>query len=216
MDYNALVADANTTGSIKRAINWSRVDSVGILDEAQTWIYARLRVREMQSRADVTIALNATSATLPTRYLDPIKLSIPGYISRIRPTDLDRWESLLPWNQDGTLDQRMPTRYCVFDEVINFNSRSDAAYTAKFLHFKQPAALSASNTTNFLTTRYPTLLRRVCLMFAAEERKDRQIMNESETRALAMIDDIKKEADLQFRGMEADFNWGEESEDVYG
>src|SRR6185369_1635696 len=169
MDYTSLVADENTAGSIKRAINWSRVDSVGILDEAQKWIYARLRVREMQSRADVTIALNATSAALPTGYLDPIKLSIPGYITRIRVTELDRWESLLPWNNDGTLQQNMPTRYCVFDELINFNSQSDAAYTAKFLHFKQPAVLSSGNPTNFLTNRYPTLLRRACLMFAAEE-----------------------------------------------
>lgn len=214
MDYTSLVADENTTGSIKRAINWSRVDSVGILDEAQKWIYARLRVREMQSRADVTIGLNATSATLPTGYLDPIKLGIPGFISRIRNTDLDRFDALLPWNNDGTLQQACPTRFCVFDEVFNFNSRSDLAYTAKCLYFKQPTVLSGGNPTNFLTNRYPTLLRRACLMFAAEERKDRQIWTESEDRALALIADAKAEADMQFRGMEADFNWDEEGGDT--
>lgn len=212
MDYTSLVADETTSGSIKRAINWSRVDSEGILDEAQKWIYAKLRVREMLARDDVDIGEGETAADLPTGYLDPVIMSIPGVIKRVRNTDHDRFQRGLAWDSDGLLPEAVPTRFCVFDDVFNFNSRADDDYTGKILYFKRPTDLSADNPTNFLTIRYPTLLRRACLMFAAEERKDRAMMKESEDRALELIDEVKRESDFQFRGMEIDANWEEEGE----
>lgn len=46
-------------------------------------------------------------------------------------------------------------------------------------------------------------------MFAAEARKEYDSMDRSELKALAMIDDIKKEDDLSWRGLELDFGWEE-------
>jgi hypothetical protein len=207
MDYASLVGDVNTVGSIKRSVNWSRVDAEGILTEAQAWIYARLRVREMMAREDVAIALNATSADLPERFLDPLAFGIPGYIPRLRHTDAERFQRLLAWDTDGLLPIAPPTRWTVFSEAIQLNSRSDAAYTGKMLFYQQPEALSSTNLTNWLTSRYPGLVRRATLMLAAEERKDRAMMTEEETRCLAMIEEIKVEADLSMRGMSMDFGW---------
>lgn len=209
MDYNTLVAGESTLGSIKYHINWSRIDSPAILDEAEKFIYARVRTREMTARTDVTISSTATSAALPTRYLDPIALGIPGYIARMRYRDPERFQQRLGWDQDGLLPEAMPSVYSVFNELIQFNSRSDAAYTGKFLFFQRPASLSGSNTTNWLTDRYPTLVRRTCLMYAAEARKDRGLYDSEQIAVLELIDQMKVEQDLNFRGMEMDFNWEE-------
>ena len=50
-------------------------------------------------------------------------------------------------------------------------------------------------------------MRRVCLMFAAEARKEFDSMDRAEIKAIEMVDQIKVENDLAMRGMELDFNW---------
>lgn len=207
MNYTQLVADVTTAGSIKYHQNWSRLDSDGILDEAEQWIYSKLRVRQMMATDDVAISLAASTAPFPTGYLDPIHLSIPGFISTIKMLDPERFRSQLGWDESAALPEAMPTRWADIDGLIQFNSKADQAYTAKFVFYKTPLALSADNLTNFLTDRFPSLLRRVCLMFASEERKEYESMDRHELKALAMIEEIKKESDLSYRGLEADFGW---------
>jgi hypothetical protein len=207
VDYSTLVAAETTVGSIKYAINYSRIDAAGILTEAQAWIYTRLRVREMISTANVAIADEATTASLPTGFLDPIQFGIPGHMPRIKFKDAETFRAELGWDEDAALPEGPPTRWTVIDETIQFDHKADQAYTAKLAYFKTPTALSASNETNWLTSRYPTLIRRVCTMFAAEARKEYDLMDRSEIKALELIQEIRKESDLIYRGMEADFNW---------
>lgn len=209
MDYATLTGSETTLGSIKYWLNYSRIDADGILDEAEAWIYAKLRVREMRAVADVAIAQGDDDVALPTGFLDPIQFAIPGVINRITLKDIEFFRTTLGWDESAALPEGPPTYWTVFDERIQFNTQADQAYTAKMGYFKTPTALSGSNTTNWLTTRRPTLLRRVCLMFAAEARKEYDSMDRSELKALAMIDDIKKEDDLSWRGLELDFGWEE-------
>jgi hypothetical protein len=209
MDYNTLVASETTVGSLKYAINWSRIDSAGIVAEAEAWIFAKIRVRQMVTESDVAIASGATSAAFPTGYLDPLHLSIPGYVNRLRLLDVERFRSSLAWDQSAELPDGLPTYWADIDGEMQFNAAADQAYTAKFVYFKKPTALGTGNTTNWLTDRYPTLLRRTCLMFAAEARKEYEIMDREEARALQMIEEIKQESDLGLRGFEADFGWEE-------
>lgn len=207
MNYTSLVADHTTEGSIKYWINYSRIDSAGILDEAEKWIYAKLRVRQMTAMGDVAISSAATTAAFPTGYLDPIHLSIPGVISSIKMLDAERFRSQLGWDESAVLPPAPPTRWADFGGLMQFDSKADQAYTAKFVFYKTPDALSGNNLTNFLTDRYPSLLRRVCLMFAAEARKEYDSMDRSEIKAMSLIEDIKKESDMGMRGLEADFGW---------
>lgn len=213
MDYNQLVGSETLTGSIKYAINYSRIDSAGIVAEAEAWIYLRLRVSDMKAVSAVPIVLNDTSLAFPTGYLDPIHFGVPGQISTIRLTDPERFNELLGWDGSAVsvLPLSPPTRWAHFDGRIQLNCRSDAAYSARMTHYKTPTALSPANTTNFLTSKYPTLLRRVCLMFAAEARKEWDTVNTSEVKAMEIIDEIKKTDDLTNRGQELDFNWEENS-----
>lgn len=207
MDYDTLVAAATTTGSIKYHLNYSRIDAASIVDEAEAWIYSRLRVREMRATADVTISSGVNYASLPTGFRDPIHFSIPGYVERIQIKDEETFRSELGWDSSADLPDGPPQRYAIFDELLNFDHDPDQAYTGKMVYFKTPTALSSSNTTNWLTSKYPTLMRRVCLMFAAEERKEYDLMDRNEIKALEMIEQIKKESDMSYRGLEMDFNW---------
>lgn len=207
MNYTTLVANETTVGSIKYAINYSRIDSTGILEEAQAWIYSKLRVRQMTAVADIAIASAASTVAFPTGYLDPLQLSIPGYNSRLRLKDVEWFRSHLGWDQDGVMPEGLPSYWCDFNNLIQLDTKADQAYTAKMVYFKTPLALSASNETNWLTDRYPSLLRRACLMLAAEARKEFDVMDRTEIRAMQMIDEIKVESDFAMRGWEADFNW---------
>lgn len=207
MDYTTLVAAADVPGSIKYAINYSRIDSEGILAEAQAWIYQRVRLSLMIATADVSIALAASTATKPERFLDPIHFSIPGYVPRIALREPDQFRTdLARLLADETLPEGPPT-YWANINGIHFNTASDLAYTAKMVFYQRPEYLADDNETNWLTDRYPSLLRRTCLMLAAEARKEWDTMSQSELRALADIEEIKKEDELNMRGLELDFNW---------
>lgn len=207
MDYNTLVGAETLLGSVKYWINYSRIDSAAIVSEAQGWIYQRLRVAEMRAIAAVPIALNDTTLALPTGYLDPIHFGIPGQIQTIILTDPDRFNQELGWDNNQVLPVAPPTRWCNLNSAIQLNSKSDAAYTGRMTYFKTPTALGIGNTTNFLTTKHETLMRRVCTMFAAEARKEWDTVNANEVKALELIETAKVQGDLEFRGMEMDFNW---------
>lgn len=208
MNYTDLIADKSTDGSIKYWINYTRIDSAGVLDEAEKWIYSKLRIREMQEGpTDIAIAQNATSAALPDRFLDPLHFSIPGYNDDPPYYDINRFWAEAGRDTSGLLPIQMPGCFTIQGTTLLWNARSDVAYTGKLIYYRRPAPLSGANETNFLTDRYPTLLRRVCIMFAAEARKEYDSMDRSELKAVAMLDEIKKESDLAMRGMELDFNW---------
>jgi hypothetical protein len=207
MDYDTLVASKATKGSIRYAINYDPIDPDGILEEAQAWIYARLRVRQMQASASVAIAQGASTAAFPAGYLDPIHFGIPGFVARLRRWDTERFRTYLGFDENATLPTGMPTVWTDYNDLIQLNTVADQAYTASMVFFKTPDALSSSNPTNWLISKYPTLVRRVCLMFAAEARKEYDTFDREEARALQAIEDIKVESDNSLRGLELDMNW---------
>ena len=207
MTYSTLVADKGTVGSIAYHINWSRIDAEGILEEAQAWIYQRIRIQEMLTTTDVPIASGASTAMMPAGFLDQVHFCIPGVMERIAFREPEAFRTELGWDEGAVLPEGPPTRWTRFDEAMNFDHRADRAYTGKLAFYGRPAALSAANETNFLTERYPHLLRRVCLMFAAEARKEQDLMDRMEVRAMQLVQDIRIESDIAMRGVELDFNW---------
>ena len=65
-------------------------------------------------------------------------------------------------------------------------------------------ALSASNETNFLTNRYPQLMRTACVTAAADFQKDDGEYQKGYARLQTLIQAISIENDGQLRGMELD------------
>lgn len=170
MTFTTLTGAKTVEGSIKNWVVRTDTPSTTVLTEAEAWIYERLRVREMMTRETFTFLINTSTLALPSGFLDPI-----GY----RPW---QWGDDLPYvheaayrpstDSTGALTAGEPGHWTIIGTTAYVDVKCSAAFGGDLMYFKQPDALSVSNETNFLTDRYPTLLRRACLMFAWEHARN--------------------------------------------
>src|SRR6476620_4693133 len=72
MTYTTLIASKTTAGSIASWVNYSKLDILAVLDEAQLMLYSMLRTREMISRYVFSMDVGEALTPLPARFLDPI------------------------------------------------------------------------------------------------------------------------------------------------
>lgn len=93
-----------------------------------------------------------------------------------------------------------PTAWGVWDEKIKFNTAFDQAATCKLLYFRQPQLLSATNLSNFVTNRYPNLLRVACLAAAAQFMKDDEEFSKSVQVLTNLVGSIAAADDMSYRG----------------
>lgn len=102
----------------------------------------------------------------------------------------------------NSLIQSTPTIWTIWDEKVKFNSAFDTQTTFKQLYYKAPALLSTSNQSNWLTNRYPTLLRVACLTSAAVFMKDDEEYQKQSTALGNLVQATASENDMGYRGME--------------
>jgi hypothetical protein len=199
MTYTTLIADKTTAGSIKRWVNYSQLDVEQVLVEAQALIYQTLRVREMRYEFDnLALASGDFYAALPSGFLDPIALQdITNNIElQLRPeANIVRARSY----DSGSLIESIPQRYAIYDEKLQFECAYDSAATLNLVGFKKPDDLSESNSTNFLTNRYPHLLRVACLAQAYDFMSNQTKYQNNLTMLSALIDKTNAESDLSYR-----------------
>ncbi len=292
MDYTTLIAAKGTAGSLMNWVNYTKIDPVTILDEAQALIYSQLRVREMRSQRAFFLPAGTSQITLPVGFLDPIgrirfptiSYSIPqkdqSFVTAARTTtpssgalgvdpltttsgsalvnvalanhgfsqgstfslsgaaslngltitgafpvttvvDTDNFTiditSLgeLP-NADGSgggsaiayscdsLISGTPLCWGLWDDTIYFDQALSQDVSAVLNYFRSLPLLSASNQTNFLTSRYPALLRTACQTAAADFMKDDTEYQKCGQRLAALIQSVAAENDGFMRGMEFD------------
>lgn len=178
MDYNTLVAAKGTAGSIADWTNDSRIvnSAPTIVDEAQDVIYRRLRHwRMMPPPVTGTMVTTgfAQPSMVPSDMLEPDYLLITG-TSRYLLQQRTMQEVMAAWSydQNGVLVVQ-PPRIFSFDQTnFNLDSTPDQAYPYALLYYQMPARLSASNTTNFLTTYCTRLMRTTIMMLACEWTKE--------------------------------------------
>jgi hypothetical protein len=192
-EYGTLTGPKSTLGSIRSWVNYELVDVEGVLLDAQAYIYGALRTREMRATAAFSLALNDQTEPLPTGFLEPIKL-IYSTGETIEPKE----ESELIVNR-GEIQSGQPFEYAIYDELFQFEVKADAAYTGTILYWKRSTYLGAQNRTNFLTTRYPNLLRVACLMHAADMVADSEY-ERWKKRTDELIGRANVEADLARKG----------------
>lgn len=172
MDYLTLTASQSTPGSISDWMNDPTIQSTSsyIVDEAQDWIYQRLRHWRMMPPA-VTGLMSTTTNTLtiPADMIEPDFFMVTGVYRRIIPQRTVQ-ELMASWTYDsnGALPVQQPSLYSFDNTNINFDSVADQAYPYAFLYYQSPPRLSATNPTNFLTTKCTRLLRLAIMMMAAE------------------------------------------------
>jgi len=205
MNYSSLVGDKNTAGSIARWVNYSKLDGDVVLAEAQAILFQALRVREMRSRdTSMTVVAGDFAKPLPSGFLDPIYLSDANnnsYDLRT-PQDLLRKRSIDP--STNLPVQGQPLYWSIFDELVQFECSFNQAQSLSLLCFKSQAPLSNSNQTNFLTSRYPHLLRKACVLQAWDFMRNETEYAKAKADLEEAITLVNAEADLVFRSASYD------------
>ncbi len=213
MNYATLTGPKSQVGSIANWVNYSDaiLPLADILTEAQAAIYKSLRVREMVvSDAVLTLAQGALNAPLPADFLDPINVrdlfNIP-----MKARNLSNVKNSRSLDSTGAWVQGYPRRFAFTGTTIEFDCAVDAssAGTYRMDYYGSPAVLSAGNTTNFLTNRYPRLLRYACMAAAADFLNDAARFDRWTQAMLAEIMEIEANDELARRGSEVEPDFSE-------
>jgi hypothetical protein len=93
-----------------------------------------------------------------------------------------------------------PSRWGIWNEQIKFDVALDLPASMKLPYFKQPALLSPTNESNFLTVRYRRLLRQACNTAAADFMKDSTEYQKGVTTLAQLIQSTMATDDLSYRG----------------
>lgn len=134
----------------------------GFIQEGENRIYRDLRVRQMETTFTDTIA-NGTIAT-PASYLEMKYL----YVNASPVTKLQRKDA--EWiylNYPTRSSSGVPKFFAREAETFIFGPYPDSTYTLNGCYYKRQAALSDTNTTNWLITDAPYLILFASLCEAA-------------------------------------------------
>jgi hypothetical protein len=197
--YDALVADKSTAGSIKYWCNHDSIDAAGALILAEAWIYQRLRASEMRTEATIDLDEDEMNVDLPDDYLAPITFQWRGDSDPIAYVH----EALLARFRDDVTGEAYagrPTRYAIFTQKFQFELQADEDLTADFIYYAIPEALSGSNLTNFLTRRFPALLRATCEAYGYEDRKRLDEAKAQFSKASALLEEANATYDRERAG----------------
>lgn len=197
-DYTTLTAAKSTAGSIKQFANNDNLPITTILSEAQSWIYRNLRTPEMLTNSVGTITTSAISLAVPTRFLAPVYFFITGTDrGKIEIKSLSDVRDQWSYDGSGVRVKAKPSMASCDLASFWFDVMADKAYVVRLEYYQSLAELSTATggTTNFLTDRFPNLLRAACMMQAAFWQKDEKNRLAWEANAVAQIQSARLEAD---------------------
>lgn len=95
-----------------------------------------------------------------------------------------------------------PSWWSIYDEQVCFDTALDTATQFHLLYYRSPLPLSATNLSNWLTDRYPMLMRTACMAAAASFMKDDGEYNKQLAALQALVTATATENDLSYRGAE--------------
>lgn len=194
INYTTLTGAKTVSGSIANYVNRSDLPTADIMTEAQALIYQDLRVDDMLTRTTLTLALDATSAALPSDYLSLRSFTPYGYEAPMLYVPPDKMVEQV--DDEGTFASGTPVMFTIMGTTAYFDIATDEAITGRLLYYARPAALSTSNETNFLTVKYPSLLRYALLYFAYEHMKDQAQGQEYLAKFMAQLGKVRAADDL--------------------
>jgi hypothetical protein len=94
-----------------------------------------------------------------------------------------------------------PRFFGIWNERINFEQAFNQQSLCRQQYYQSLPLLSSTNQTNFLTNRYPNLMRVACEAAAADFMKDDTEYQKHLTRLQAMVERIAVQDDMKYRGM---------------
>ncbi len=197
INYTTLTGSKSTAGSIANWVNRSDLPTDNILLEGEAWIYERLRAREMKTQVAFQFDASTSEEALPSDFLDPIQYLPYEWDDPLLYVNEEYYRP--PRDSSGALFSGSPTMWTILGETAYVDVTCDSNFGGMLLYYKRPEALSGSNETNFLTVKYPTLMRHVLMMKAYEHMKDSSREGAYEARALRHLADAKVTDDLSRR-----------------
>jgi hypothetical protein len=93
-----------------------------------------------------------------------------------------------------------PLFWAIWDEAIHFDQAFTVQLTCELLFFQSLPLLSSTNQSNFLTNRYPHLIRPACQARAAAYMRDDVSFQRELTILTGMVQSISAENDMMYRG----------------
>jgi hypothetical protein len=97
------------------------------------------------------------------------------------------------------LVQGAPMYWGVWDETIFFDVAFGQQTNCNLQYFRSPPLLSSANPTNFLTSRYPHLLRKACTAQAWDFMRNDAEYQKDVAALSALAEQTNAEADLLYR-----------------
>lgn len=171
MDYTTLVGDKTLDGSIKNWVNRGDIPVTTIVVEAEAWIHERLRAREMLSSTTLQVTAGLSTVALPDDFLDPEQWVPYGAVVEL--PYVDPVAIAKSTNSAGVVQSGTPSRWTIIGTSAHVDVAASNNFGGFLTYFAKPGALvDAVGGTNFLTTRYPTLVRLTCMAFAFQHMKD--------------------------------------------
>lgn len=208
MDYTTLISGTGSQGSIASWVMHTAAAGAAptIVQEAEAFIYRRLRHWKMLTSTAGTATTSAVTVTVPSDYLRDKLWKFTGTDAG-NATRKTIQEVVTAWSYDssGARVTGKPQIYSNDKDSIHFDVACDKAYPFSLFYYQQPTALSTSSATNFLTNTYPRLLRCACMIGASEFMKESGQGDFGRTywteQALMEIDEAQKESDSQESSM---------------
>lgn len=90
--------------------------------------------------------------------------------------------------------------WAIYDESIHFDCAFDKLQLCQLLLFKSPTPLSPTVQTNFVTARYPFLMRQACIAQCADWMKEKDEYQKCIATLTGMVDRVSGENDMMYRG----------------
>ena len=94
-----------------------------------------------------------------------------------------------------------PCRVAIFGEAFQFECKYDVAATLKPVGYKIPTLLSGSALTNWLTVRYPHVLRVACLVQAWDFLDEDANYQRQLQKLMGLIESVNAQDDHSYRGL---------------
>jgi len=175
-DWPTLTGAATVPGSIAQWMSKSSLQPSAdtILQEACSYIYRRLRhFRMLSAPTPITMTIGQDTLPFPADFLEPVQLWLlngsPFFLTEKAPQQITMQYQ---FDGSGNRVQQQPCWYSFNGSAIMLDSPPDQVYPAWLVYYQQPAPLSETNPTNFLTDSYQRLLRCACMAGACEWAKD--------------------------------------------
>ncbi len=181
MTWASLTGATSVPGSIARWVNKSTLtsgpdgDADLILQEALGSIFGKLRHWQMLTPpTNGVMVVGADQITIPADLVEPDFFMLTGAEYQMVLTQKTPNEVYAQWGYDstGARVRQTPMIYSFNQTYFQFDSQPDLAYTYMYTYYQIPEALGEDNQTNFLTAKYPRMIRTAVMMAAAEWTKE--------------------------------------------